>query len=348
MVMSHRRTIRGLVATATLTLAANTAQAQDMETGTVERIEVHGQSLEGNLMGFAPTREVFVYLPPSYDESGDRRYPVVYNLHGWLPDAEQWTGMIELESGANAAIADGSAREMIVVAPDANIVHEGSMYSNSVTTGNWEGFITRDLVEHIDSNYRTIASRSGRGLSGHSMGGYGTLRLGMKYPEVYSSIYAMSSCCLSPLGTGEQMAQAAEIETLEQAAEAPIFVRVALSEAAAWSPNPERPPFYFDLPYENGEEQPLVVAKWHANAPLAIIDQYVASLASFEAIGMDIGLQDNLISDNRAMHEALLKYDIAHQFETYEGNHTNRVAERFRGSVLPFFSKHLAFEHQED
>lgn len=325
--------------------AAGLAQAQDAgNKGTVEHITVHGASLEGNLMGFPPERDVYVYLPPSYDDEPSRRYPVVYNLHGWLPDAEQWIGMIDLEAGANEAIAGGDAREMIVVAPDANIVHEGSMYSNSVTTGDWEGFITRDLVDHIDANYRTIATRAGRGLSGHSMGGYGTLRIGMKYPERYSSIYAMSSCCLSPLGSAEQTAEAAEFETLEEAAEAPIFARVALSEAAAWSPNPDRPPFYFDLPYENGEAQPLVVAKWAANAPLAMVDQHIGNLGSFDAIAMDIGRDDGLIADNRAFHEVLEQYGIEHQYETYDGDHTNRVAERFAGSVLPFFSRHLAFE----
>lgn len=341
--MSRRRTYLRAIGAAGAALGAALAQAQDDDTGTVEHIQVHGTSLEGNLMEFPPERDVFVYLPPSYDDEPNRRYPVVYSLHGWLPGAEEWIGMIELEQGANEAISSGAAREMIVVAPDANIVHEGSMYSNSVTTGNWEGFVTEDLVEHIDSSYRTIATRAGRGLSGHSMGGYGTLRIGMKHPEHYSSIYAMSSCCLMPQGA-ETAEAAAGIETLEEAAEAPIFTRVALSQAAAWSPNPDNPPFYFDLPYADGEAQPLIEAKWAANAPLAMIDQYVGSLRSFDAIAMDIGLQDGLISGNRALHEVLLKYEIAHDFETYEGNHTNRVAERFSGSVLPFFSKHLEFE----
>ena len=70
------------------------------------------------------------------------------------------------------------------------------MYSNSPTTGDWETFITEDLIHYIDGHYRTIANRESRGLAGHSMGGYGTLRIGMKYPELYAAIYPMSSCCL--------------------------------------------------------------------------------------------------------------------------------------------------------
>lgn len=341
--MNRRGIYLRIIGASAAALGAALAQAQDTDTGSVERVQVHGASLEGNLMGFPPERDVLVYLPPSYDDAPDRRYPVVYNLHGWLPGADQWSGMIELEQGANSAIASGDAREMIVVVPDANIVHEGAMYSNSVTTGNWEGFITEDLVDYIDSNYRTIATRASRGLSGHSMGGYGTLRIGMKYSEHYSSIYSMSSCCITPQGA-ETAEAAADLETLEEASEAPIFSRVALSQAAAWSPNPDNPPFYFDLPYADGEAQPLIEAKWAANAPLAMMDQYIGSLRSFDAIAMDIGTEDGLISGNRQFSEALDKYDIEHTFETYEGNHTNRVAERFEGSVLPFFSEQLEFD----
>ena len=80
--------------------------------------------------------------------------------------------------------------------PDAFTVYDGSMFSNSPTTGDWETFIAKDLTSYIDGHYRTIADRSARGLAGHSMGGYGTVRIGMKHPEAFSVLYAMSSCCL--------------------------------------------------------------------------------------------------------------------------------------------------------
>jgi Putative esterase len=70
------------------------------------------------------------------------------------------------------------------------------LYSNSKTTGDWETFIAVELVNYIDSHYRTIPDRASRGLTGHSMGGYGTFRIGMKHPEVFSSLYAMSACCM--------------------------------------------------------------------------------------------------------------------------------------------------------
>ncbi|MBN1238323.1 MAG: esterase, partial [Gammaproteobacteria bacterium] len=126
-------------------LAAASVAAQEAG-GTVEHVKVHSPSLEGNLQGNPTDRDVLIYLPPSYGEDTGRRYPVVYQLHGWLPGAEQWAGMIDFEAGTNRAIASGNAREMIVVVPDSLSIHGGSMYSTSVTTGDFEGFIARDLV----------------------------------------------------------------------------------------------------------------------------------------------------------------------------------------------------------
>jgi enterochelin esterase-like enzyme len=135
----------------------------------VDRIKVHGASLEGNLEGDDPNRDVVVYLPPSYSKEPGRRYPVVYFLHGYGVGVETYVGLLKLQEAADKAVADG-VREMILVLLDANTIYNGSMYSNSLTTGEWEGFISQDLVGYIDSHYRTVANRDGRGLSGHSMG----------------------------------------------------------------------------------------------------------------------------------------------------------------------------------
>ncbi len=167
----------------------------------VERIKVHGASLEGNLEGNSADRDVFVFLPPGYAVNKTRRYPVVYALHGYSIGAEQWTREIHVPQTIEGAFARG-AQEMIVVVPDSKTVHNGSMYSSSVTVGDFEYFIARDLVAYIDTHYRTIPSRTSRGLVGHSMGGYGASRIGMRHPEVFGSLYIMSPCCLSPRGAG--------------------------------------------------------------------------------------------------------------------------------------------------
>src|SRR5574339_811765 len=88
--------------------------------------------------------------------------------------------------------------EMIVVVPDSKTLHNGSMYSSSATVGDFENYIARDVVAYIDQHYRTIPDRMSRGLVGHSMGGYGATRIGMKHSDVFGSLYIMSPCCLSP------------------------------------------------------------------------------------------------------------------------------------------------------
>jgi hypothetical protein len=116
-----------------------------------------------------------------------------------------------------------------------------------------------------------------------------------------------------------------------------------LAESAAWSPNPQNPPFYFDLPLKDGQPQPEVVARWAANAPMAMIDQYMTNLKKYHAIGLEVGLQDTLLSGNKMLDEVLTRFGIAHTYETYEGDHTNRIPERFDQNLLPFFSKNLSF-----
>ena len=136
---------------------------------TVERIKIHGNALEGNLEGDAVDRDAIVFLPPSYAARSRRRYPVVYALHGYSIGAEQWSQEIHVPQTIEGAFASG-AHEMIVVLPDSKTVHNGSMYSSSVTTGDFETYIARDVVAYIDAHYRTMPNREqprpGRPLDG--------------------------------------------------------------------------------------------------------------------------------------------------------------------------------------
>ena len=82
---------------------------------------------------------------------------------------------------------------MIIVLPSTYNKYAGSWYTNSTLTGNWKDFITLDLVDYIDNNYRTIASVGSRGIAGHSMGGYGALKLAMSHPDIYSAVFGLSA-----------------------------------------------------------------------------------------------------------------------------------------------------------
>jgi enterochelin esterase-like enzyme len=316
---------------------------------TVEHIKVHAAALEGNLEGEAVDRDVIVFLPPSYFKDKQRRYPVVYALHGYSIGAEQWTHEIHVPQTIEGAFAQG-AKDMIVVLPDSKTVYGGSMYSSSATTGDFERFIYHDVVAYIDAHYRTLPNRLSRGLAGHSMGGYGAARIGMQHPEIFGSLYIMSPCCMSarpaPNPTSPREAaleKAAAVKSPADAATLGFGIETQLASAAAWSPDPKNPPLYLDLPVKNGVLQPDIVAKWAANAPLAFIDQYIDNLREYRAIAIDVGDQDGLRFDTETLHAILDSYGVKNSFELFPGTHTSRVAFRFQNHVMPFFSQNLCF-----
>ena len=334
-------------------LAASAILAQPTPpAGAVERIRVHGKSLEGNLSADSPDRDVSVYLPPSYKKDRNRRYPVVYMLHGFTDSDEKWftlkTHWINLPAVLDKALAAPASREVIVVMPNAFTRYQGSMYSSSVTTGDWEQFIARELVAFIDSHYRTVASPASRGLAGHSMGGFGALRIGMKRPDVFSSIYLLSPCCMAPPDIPQPpppaLAKLEAIKSVDEIAKADFMTKAMFASAAAWSPNPKNPPFYADLPVKDGAYQASVAARWAANAPLAMVDQYVGNLRALKAIALDAGDQDKQIAGTiRTLDRMLNDYGIQHAFDIYEGNHLNRVAGRIETKMMPFFATTLVF-----
>ena len=332
------------------------AQAPPIQTqpsasaGKYERISVHGVSLEGNLEGDSADRMVSVYLPPGYTKNSRRRYPVLYLLHGFTDSDTHWFGLngkhfVSVQGAVDRAYAKG-APELIIVMPDAFTKYQGSMYSNSATTGNWEAFVTQDLVAYVDKHYRTLAKRASRGLAGHSMGGYGTMRLGMKYPGVFSSLYALSPCCMgaSIQPSPAAFERAANVASAQDIAAADFGTKAMLASAAAWSPNPRNPPRFFDLPVADGKPVASVVAAWAANAPLAMVDQYIPNLRTFSAIAFDAGDRDTGIAETvRTLDQVLSGYGIAHEFEIYAGDHVSGIEERLETHVLPFFGKHLKF-----
>lgn len=327
------------------------SQTNPAKKGVVERIKVHGKSLEGNLEGDSPDRHVSVYLPASYKSNPQRRYPVVYFLHGFTDNDAQWYGLekhwINLPRILDSVFASGSAREMIVVTPDAYTRYGGSMYSNSITTGNWEAFVARELVSYIDRHYRTLAQKESRGLAGHSMGGYGTLRIGQKYPEVFSSLYLLSPCCLDQNGDPSRSRPDLDtVKTVEDFQKVRSFMtKASFASAAAWSPDPTNAPLYVQLPNRDESWNKMVLNKWIANSPLIALDQYITNIKKLKSLSFDAGDKDASIAASiKTLDKELNNYAIQHGFEIYEGDHLNRIAERIAQKMLPLFSTNLRFD----
>ena len=141
----------------------------------------HSQSM-GIKVGY------YVYLPPGYykPENSDRRYPVVYNLHGGRPGGEY--KMVHIHRFVDDAIRDGKIEPVIYVFPNGGPM---SWYNYpQFQNGQGEDVFVKELIPHIDLNYRTVDNRSGRAIQGFSQGGRGATRIAFKYPDLFSSVAA--------------------------------------------------------------------------------------------------------------------------------------------------------------
>ena len=227
--------LKALVATAAALAALAAVPAAAQQQARVNWVEVHSAAIAGNLEGNTAERKVLVVTPPGYDENPNKRYPVVYYLHGyWAPVEAQQQGF-RLHEAVQAAAEAGNP--MIMVMPDGFSKLRGGFYSSSPTVGDYESFVADDLVGWVDANYRTLAARASRGLAGHSMGGYGTARIAMKHPEVFSSIYMMSACCLDPMQMTAEQAKNIEAMTEADVTAAQFNQLAAVSTLATWSPD---------------------------------------------------------------------------------------------------------------
>ena len=360
---SHRAKVTGRLSALILfafmsSVSATLVFAQE---GRVVRETVHGVSLEKNVTGESPDRSVSVYLPPSYDASPKKRYPVVYLLHGITDTDDTWIGpWTKSDDGwqtipgvMNHAIAEKRFGEMIIVMPDERTNWGGSFYSNSSATGNWEDFTVKDLVNYIDGKYRTLARASSRGIAGHSMGGYGAIKLGMKHADVYSVVYGINPAVL---GWGRDLTienpafhflLTNPTTSPEDVMKGGFYALGIVVVGQAFSPNADRAPLFTDLPFAmvDGKLQPAEPAfsKWRENMPVYMVEKYAANLRKLRGLRFDSGYEDeftHIPPTARALSAELAAHGIEHVFEEYNGDHRNRMwgrTGRMAGEILPYF-----------
>jgi S-formylglutathione hydrolase len=325
---------------------------------------VPAEALKGNLLGDPAESRIIVYLPPGYDSSPTRRYPTVYLLHGYYGNQRTFSrgfAGFKLEVVMDELIKRGVARETIVVVPSGRNAYFGSFYANSPVTGGWEDFFAKELVAWVDKEYRTVPAAASRGIAGHSMGGYGSIMLAMKHPDVFGALYALSPCCVGLEGdlTDDNPAwhDALKMNARDQLSAAPksmnqFFSTVFISLAAALSPNPQKGPLFVDLPYAEASQPGRLrqnepaYAKWRASMPLYLVEQYRANLAQLRGIYLDYGALEeftHIRTATRAFSQELAARGIGHTFEVYpDGDHSNKIRERIEKRVFRFFADVLS------
>ncbi len=328
-----------------------TVQAQTLQ-GKVVRETIQSQAL-ANQMGENPNRNVSIYLPPGYDSS-TQKYPVIYFLHGFMGDDTMLNFMAPL---LDFAVSTGKTRPVIMVIPDQKTSYDGSFYSNSGLYGNWEDFTAFELVDFIDSHFRTIASKESRGITGHSMGGYGALKIAMHHPDIFSSVYALSPGALTIVReygpNSDTFRELSKLKTIEEVNKT-YFGKVIIAFGRSWSPNPNKAPFYCDLPFEyQGENlivHPEVLEKWHANMPVHMIEENLENLKKLKAIKLDWGRNagERFTQMCDMFSQRLENVGIKHFAEEYIGTHTSDIYTqdgRIPQQMLPFFDFYLNFEN---
>jgi len=326
-------------------------------------------ALKGNHAGEAAMRRITIYLPPGYGES-KQRYPVIYYLHGVLGSDSLMMAWTLFNDLMDASILSGHIHPMIFVLPNSDNSFGGSFYTNSALTGNWADYIAKDVVDYIDKRYRTIANRNSRGLSGHSMGGNGALKIEMLYPDVFGAVYALSPAVLDwaaefsvdnpvfkSIDSFRNQYTTAQImdDVIKKHDFSKFWTKVMADLARTYSPDEEGKTFLSaKMPVKYVRDSMIVdletKRKWEANFPINMIESHLPALKSLNALKLDWGRNE----ENAHIPITCLRFSkkleankVKHFAEEYMGGHANKqggLEGRVYTEMLPFFDTYLNFE----
>jgi S-formylglutathione hydrolase FrmB len=278
-------------------------------------------------------RNIQIILPPGY-ENGNADYPVIYFLHGANSNS---TGYSEVLNASDILYQSASISKYIIVKPNAYAgPYLGSFYSNSDLYGNFENYIISDVTAFVEDKYRVKQGRENRFLAGHSMGGFGAMKLALKYPEMFAAAASHSG----PLDFNNFNAQLPFV-LYETGVRAPykyspqngIFSMLFYSMAGAFSPNLDKD-HYVDIPLDSdGKFIDSIMAKWMPHNPSGLVRQLRSDLP---AIYFDCGTFDelSLFVHNTGFRDSLIISGLSYVFESYTGFHSNKLSDRLQRSFL--------------
>ena len=344
--------IAGVLTCAVLSIPRSFGAAA-VESEVVNR-ELRSEKFANSKIGTNPVRKMVVYLPPGYQASM-RRYPAIYFLPNPFESYRSGFDREGVQGLFDRAIAAGIIDKFIFISVDMTTPLGCSWYVNSPVTGNWEDFMIQELVPYIDANFRTLPNRDSRGIAGDFMGGYGAIRFGMKYPNVFGSVYA-----LHPVGTGsgvqvmysrpnwELLANAKSLDDVRKDGSSTIFTTIF----QAHLPNPDRPPLFVDLQeHKVGDRLVIdseVTERLRNNFFIeSMIPRYADNLKSLRGFKFDWARNDpnqDHVYSNQALTHKLDEFGVAHEAEEYNGLWGHGVwggEGRVYTEVLPFFARHL-------
>jgi len=324
--------------------------------GTLVVLEHVSSVLKGNPLGDPHARKLGVWLPPQYDGSGGRRFPVLYDLVGFTGSGlshAAWRSFGDnLPERAARLIHEGKMGPVILVMPDCFTALGGNQYVNSSAVGYYADYLTREIVPTVDREFRTLASREHRGCFGKSSGGYGAIIHGMKYPRSWGAIADHSGDAYFEFVYGADWPNT--LDTLARYRRKPntgkglddgriarflkavwkkeklsgdeVHCIMNLCMAATYDPDP-RAPNGFRVPYhlDTGELLPGRWREWRKHDPVNLVDKYRKNLKSLRGIFIDCGSRDQyrIHYGTRLLSARLRAAGIKHRYEEFDDNHSD-------------------------
>ncbi len=323
--------------------------------GTVEILKHESEILKGNPLGDENIRDLIIYLPPNYEAETEKRFPVVYCLTGFTGRGKMLLNdnafTPNLAQRLDSLINDGSIKPMIVVMPDCFTYYGGSQYINSSATGNYEDYLTEEIVSFIDENFRTINDKNSRAVMGKSSGGYGALICGLRHADKFGLVCSTSGdayfelCYLPDIpkafrairGNPQAFMEKFWREEKKGKDDFPALNLIGMS--ACYSPN-ENSEVGFDLPFdlpfdlETGEIQADVWKRWLENDPVRLVEKHAADLKSLKLLYIDAGTRDEFALDlgARILCKKLKDFDVPFIHEEFDDGHM-QISYRYNRSL---------------
>lgn len=312
------------------------------------------KTLQNNPLGDKTERDLFVYLPPDYDNSTEL-FPTVYFLSGFTGRGKMMLNdnafSPSLEERLDSLIASKKIKPMIAVMPDCFTYYGGSQYLNSTATGNYEDYLTSEIVRIVDKNFRTIDNRNSRAVVGKSSGGYGALICGIRHADKFGLISSISGdayfelCYLSDFPKafraikGNPKAFIEKFLSNEKKGRNDFPALNIIGMSSCYSPNGTN----FDLPFdlETGEIRKDIWAKWLTHDPVRLVEKSVENLKSLKLLFLDAGIRDEFALDigAKVLSKKLTDFEIPHIHEEFDDGHFN-ISYRYN-RTLELFSEHF-------
>ena len=322
--------------------------------GRIEHPLLRSAALRGNVLSDPTEREVLVYLPPSYDETKPRRFPLVMILpafgaaHRTLASFRLWDkNVFEIYE---TLLARAECVEAILVVPDAVNRWGGSQFIDSPATGAYQTYLVDEVGPFVDQLYRTIAAREARAIVGRSSGGFGALRIGIDRPEAFAAIGSHAGDSLFEVSLRPSFTAVATVLDREGGL-APFATRMReqgprgdadfdaialLAYAAAYAPSMTSPFPHCDLPFDPTTALPIAEAwaRFADQDPVTLLERFPAALARASFVYLDAGNRDEhgLHFGARRMAALLRAREVSVLHEEFDGGHRNTTS-RFASSL---------------